>query len=177
MARSSFSSVWDTKFDDPLAPKQRWYCKWCGNRYFLWMGVLIGLVIKGKARYAAADEIPWGLKDVKCMSIEQRFQEIISAGCTPLELKDALPTVAPVDGGELLKPALGENGTPMQGVYRVDLPLFDQLPRFNWDDLYHLRDKARARQGLPPLSRGSASHRAMPHDAALEYAEMEVHEV
>ena len=120
--------------------------------------------------------MPWDHQDIKFMAIEQRSNDLISSGCTPTELKRDLPTVVPMDGGERLKPCIDDYGNSLAGCYSINLPLFDQLPKFNWDELYHLRDKSSAGQrAAATWPSPSGSHRS-PHAAAVEYAGLEVRE-
>ena len=134
--------MWDRRHEDPLAPKQRWYCDTCTARYKTKFGVLCELV-HGKsqiAAYALADIPPFDFKDVKTMTIQQRFGHIK----TPQELYATIPKATPLDKGLFLAP------TKIDGVFRFDVTMFRSIAKFKWDLMYNLRRK----KGASPKSTG-----------------------
>ena len=52
------SKQWGTLHEDPLAPKQRWYCGVCGTRYKTNFGLLIEIKHQGLGCYILVDFPP-----------------------------------------------------------------------------------------------------------------------
>ncbi|KAI4253179.1 MAG: hypothetical protein L6R35_007566 [Caloplaca aegaea] len=124
------SKKWDIFHSDPMASKQRWYCKFCNSRYKTKFGVLVELKVHDEVMYVLADLPPDDLKDAKWMQIERRFK----AFDTPQALYDALPEIQPLDTTHFFKEIA-------EGVFRFDGQLFEKIPKLEWYQLYNLTPK------------------------------------
>ena len=60
--------MWVRRFEDPLATKQRWYCKLCGTKYRCKFGVIVK---NGLAMYCKAGFPRDHMKDTKAVVIER----------------------------------------------------------------------------------------------------------
>jgi hypothetical protein len=126
------SKEWRTLHDDPMATKQRWYCKECNARYATRFGVVCELQMgDGKLRYCQAELPPQGIMDAKFMSIEG----IAGAVQTPQELYDKIATVSPLACVSTIQQ------TQNKGYYKfVGEMTMDGLPKMEWEQLYNLVD-------------------------------------
>ena len=124
------SKCWDRFLEDPLAKRQRWYCKLCNTRFKTAFGVLIRILHKGVANYVYAELPPMHFYDAKGMLIAKLKPEFT----TPEALYDAVPQARPI--GNFLAP------THVEGHYTITG--FDQLlelqksHNFDWNQLYRL---------------------------------------
>ena len=139
------SKAWDTLKEDPLAVKQRWYCKVCFARYKTRYGCLIEIVRAGVAMYCQAELPPPDLYDAKGMIIQERFKGVKD----PEALLNSIPEVRPVAASCFQQ--VGE------GIYKImDADAIAALERFQWDQLYNLAGvakKGRAASAAPePVS-------------------------
>ena len=83
------SKAWDRLHETDLAAKgQRFYCPSCKARYKPKSGVLVELILKGKAMYCRADLPPEHMKDAKYMMIQVN---------PPEDLFAALHEISPLD--------------------------------------------------------------------------------
>ncbi len=126
------SKEWRTLHDNPMATKQRWYCKECNARYMTRFGVVCELLMAdGKLRYCQADLPPQGIMDAKFMSIEGIAGEVQ----TPQELYDKIATVSPLAHVSTIQQ------TQNKGYYKfVGETTMDGLPKLEWEQLYNLVD-------------------------------------
>ena len=131
------SKEWDTLHEDPMAVKQRWYCRNCGGKYKTRYGVLIEWKLQGVAHYLLAELPPPHLWDVKGMIIEARFGE--NCG-TPEELFKLIPTMAPASTN-YFQPRTGlgwKTGMTLEGHFEIlNMDHLQMLPKFPWDQFYH----------------------------------------
>ena len=114
--------------NDPLAVKQRWYCKNCKSRYKTRFGVLIEFKGKGIAHYCYAELPPLHMYDAKGMMVERMHPGIQ----TPENLYEAVPSLKPA-AENLLVP------TQHEGHYKIVGN--DELKgcvKLSWDHLDHL---------------------------------------
>ena len=120
--------------EDPLASKQRWYCKVCSARYQTRNGVVCELVYnKGKATeiamYAYAEFPAQGIMDAKLMKIEQSFSRCQS----PQELYDSLPSLKPCGKNERLVESMD-----FPGHHKFVGISLENLPKLDWFQLFNL---------------------------------------
>ena len=147
------STLWDTRFQEPDAVKQRWYCPRCGARYKTTFGMLCEIVQprlangceSAVAMYMLAPFPPNQLQDAKFMAVEQRFAE---ANPTPRQLLDAIPTAIPMDRGEVLPPRPG-----LRGCYALQA---DRLPKeqLDWNQFFNLKPQPTPQHPPPPAAIG-----------------------
>ena len=84
----------------------------------------------GQALYCKADCPSDHVKDTKAMLIEREYQ---SAGhLTPTDLYNALPTMRPMDRGDLL------SATAAPGHFAIDKDAYERMPSLKWVDLFAL---------------------------------------
>jgi hypothetical protein len=122
------SKNWTQFFEDPIADKQRWYCKVCRARYKTGFGVLIEIVQKDTVKYMMADYPPDSIGDVRAAAMEREH----SNASTPAELFAAVPNLVPA--GKLLLRLVEE------GVYGITSP--DELlscGTFKWAQMFNLK--------------------------------------
>ena len=127
------NSLWDRLHDNPLATGQRYYCRQCGTRYLQKYGVMLEMLMKGQSMYARADFPPDSWQDVKALAVEERYAK--GSDMNVDYFLDNLPEVHPM-GHEWMTAKAGQ-----LGVYRCDVETFTKLPLWQWDQLFHLREK------------------------------------
>jgi hypothetical protein len=122
------SKNWTQYHADPIANKQRWYCKVCGARYKTRYGVLIEIVQKDTAKYMMAGFPPDSIGDVRAAAMERKHSE----ACTPAELFAAVPNLVP--RSKLLLQVVEE------GVYSITTPeALLSCGAFKWEQMFNLK--------------------------------------
>ena len=118
--------------DDPMAPKQRWYCEECNARYMTKFGVVCELLMgDGKLRYCSAQIPAQGIMDAKFMSVEG----ITGPVQTPKELYDKIATVSPLAHVSTIQQ------TQNKGYFKFVVETsMDGLPKMEWEQLFNLVD-------------------------------------
>ena len=107
---------------------RRWYCGICRARYKTKYGVLVEIILNGKAMYCKADLPPHAIQDAKLMKIEEDFKEY----STPEALLAALPRVSPLDRKVFLV------DTAVVGHYKIDETMLSGVAKLEWNQLYNL---------------------------------------
>jgi hypothetical protein len=126
------SKDWRTLHDDPLATKQRWYCKECNARYMVRFGVVIELLMgDDKLRYMKAELPPQGIMDAKFMSVEGMSGHVQ----TPQELYDKIKTVSPLAHVNTIAPTKNEGHFKFVGDMKMET-----MPSMEWEQLFNLVD-------------------------------------
>jgi len=149
---------WARLHADPLAPKQKWYCKVCGAGYKTRFGMMLEMVFKGSAHYVKAHIPEKDWYDTKMMAVERRMSHVR----TPMELYDALPVTKPLDRGAFLEPTTLDGGLQIQredvqGTGRVQLG----------PDLQHDEAHVNGLGGLQPPAGRNGRARWSPHRRML----------
>ena len=94
------SKLWDRKFSDPLAARQRYYCVACSRRYRVAFGQLVQVQAPdGALYYMKAGLPPKEVEDLRALSLEQEHGDVRSAE----ELYGRLRTYAPATGNYVLR--------------------------------------------------------------------------
>jgi hypothetical protein len=132
------SKYWDTKFEDPLACGQKWYCKRHAKFNAGW-GVIIEMKFNSEKglRYYRADVPDDHVKDALSMKHEHDLGHLVT---TPEELYARMRAVAPTVNSIIH--CVDEE----KGHYRI--PNADDLakiPEWSWYDLFTLAGRT-----LPP---------------------------
>ncbi len=133
--RITESKKWDTKFDDPLATGQRWYCS-CGAKFAAKWGQVVETstldlsTLKVMKTYMKSDMPDWDAQDVRAMEMEESM--------APRSAKALYEMVKAV------KPALCEFIVKdSEGHHKLDgQEIFDALPVFLWKQLHNMTRKA-----------------------------------
>jgi hypothetical protein len=140
------SKSWSRLHDDPLKPRQRWYCNCCLGRYRTRFGVVIEVLTpptatcpQGSWHYMRA-EVPDGdMEDVKAMRLESVLDPE-----NPRDLFDRLPEATPSLAGGMLRKAYphemasGKEAFAAQTFKIVDVDAFYALPKFPWKQVFSL---------------------------------------
>jgi hypothetical protein len=122
------SKFWTTLHPDPIADKQRWYCKVCRAKYKTRFGVLIELVQDGSAKYIMAEFPPDSMVDARGMAIEEKYKHVKS----PADLLAAVPNLIP--RYELVLDKRGD------GIYKITAPdVLLACGTFKWDQMFNLK--------------------------------------
>jgi len=123
------SKDWATKFADPTAPNQRWYCH-CGASYKASWGQLVEISLVNSSNqleklYMSADVPTWDVEDVRSM-----YHEVEMAPTPPTALYDNLKKV---------ESTLTSIVVLRDGHKRiVDLATWNEMPKFQWTDIFAL---------------------------------------
>ena len=141
------SKCWDTKFDDPLAAKQKWYCK-CHAKFNACWGVIIEMKFNSEKglRYYRAEVPDDHVKDALSMKHERDLGNLVT---TPEELYARMREVAPTVNSIIV--CVDEE----KGHYRI--PNADDLakiPQWSWYDLFALAGRT-----LPPKPVGKRNRK------------------
>jgi hypothetical protein len=126
------SKDWRTLHDDPLATKQRWYCKECNAKYMVRFGVVIELLMgDDKLRYMQAELPPQGIMDAKFMTVEGMSGHVQ----TPQELYDKIKTVSPLAHVNTIAPTKNAGHFKFVGAVQMG-----SMPSMEWEQLFNLVD-------------------------------------
>ena len=131
------SKAWGRRFEDPLATKQRWNCKFCNGRYKTKYGQLVEVLCPSDdTRYYFKASVPdWDHQDVRAMDHEKRLAPKSAKG-----LYDAMESLVPASGlmiSEMITdPAAFWSGTVTPGHYMI-LGDMESLPKFEWDEIFN----------------------------------------
>jgi hypothetical protein len=123
------SQDWSTKFADPSATKQKWYCH-CGARYNASWGQLVEISRVNSSGqleklYMCADVPTWDVEDVRATS-----HEVEMAPASPTDLYNNLKRV---------EPTLTSIVVLREGHKRiVDLATWNEMPKFLWTEIFAL---------------------------------------
>ena len=123
------SKDWATKFADPLAAKQKWYCQ-CGARYNANWGQLVEITRVNSSDqieklYMSADVPTWDVEDTRAM-----FHEAEMAPTSPTDLYNNLKRI---------EPTLTSIVVLRDGHQRiVDLATWTEMPKFQWTEIFAL---------------------------------------
>ena len=119
------SRQWATKFVDPLASGQKWYC-FCGTKYAPRFGVFLELATPQGVYHCKATiphDLLWDIQALHCES------QISAASAS--ELYSKVPSVPP-STGEVVVPV-----DPSKGQFRLaSEAVYQQLPTFEWEDIF-----------------------------------------
>jgi len=144
------SKKWKRFFEDPMAFKQRWYCKKCNTRYKTTFGVLCEMVMPEGGFAGAGPPVPHycraefpfqGTMDAKAMKIE----EVFSAAKTPEDLFNLIPSTPPMGVGSVL--AEWPNDAELWGAMEKQYPghyhftndmKVRSLPLLDWNIIFSL---------------------------------------
>ena len=119
------SSQWLRKNQDPLATKQKWYCKVCEATYKTTQGVMIQFMQNGVSSFSRAAFPDAAFQQIRFTAIQRAHQH----ATTPDDLLKAIPEAKIADNNFI---------TPhpeLRGVYIYDLPTFDAMAEFDWSCL------------------------------------------
>ena len=123
------SKQWHRIHEDPLAPKQRWYCEECHAKYKTRYGVVCELQMgDGNLRYCSAEIPAQGIMEAKFMSVEH----IQGPVQTPEELYANIPIVTPLATVGTIKE------TGKSGHYKFVGMKMAELPSMIWEQLFNL---------------------------------------
>ena len=129
------SKTWRTFHEDPLAPKQRWYCVCCGAKYLTKFGMIIELEIRGEIFYVKAEIPPHSLEDLRAMWLEETLKP-----SRPEELYDMLKLVTP-QKSKILRPMCPSDVLDAYqtrydpNAYKITSSAYKTLPNFNWQQI------------------------------------------
>ena len=151
------SKVWDRLHEDPLKPKQRWYCNCCHAGFKTKFGVVIEILLpptksapNGSWLYMRATVPDKDEEDIKAMRIEEELDPD-----SPEDLYNRLPNTTPsLDGGMFRRAQMHEMNPErmayMDSTFKIiDVHFFVTLPKFPWKQVYTFADG----EGLMKLSK------------------------
>jgi hypothetical protein len=120
------SKMWNRKFKELSATRNKWKCTVCSANYRTIWGVFVEMQIDGKI-YCLRAKIPDDdALDIKALDIERTLKE----GSTPQDLYDAIPVFAPTTT-QYIKTLDVE-----KGQYRLkDKDLYYELPEWKWAEV------------------------------------------
>ncbi len=125
------SKDWDTKFADPLAPNQKWYCK-CAAKYMASWGQIVEFSrMNPQTRvmdkiYLTSDVPSWDVEDIRAMDLEKRVRP-----SSAQELYEKVKQQKPATCEFIVKDEIGHLCIDGQEV-------FDSLPEFKWRGIYNM---------------------------------------
>jgi hypothetical protein len=121
------SKDWARKFADPMAPKQKWYCK-CGASYKATWGQLVEISrvnSSGQLEKFYMRNSTWDVEDVRATS-----HEVEMAPTVPTALYDNLKRVEPTLTSIVV---LRDDHKRI-----VDLATWTEMPKFQWTEIFAL---------------------------------------
>jgi len=120
------SKSWDTLFEDPLAPGQRWKCT-CGTRYRAGFGVICEVKVNGvpDCVYLKAEVPDKHVEDARAIFYEEHYNPP-----SPEALYQMVPVCAPMEGG-LIRPV-----DPDNGIYQLSHEDDARMPWFDWYQIF-----------------------------------------
>jgi hypothetical protein len=123
------SKLWDRKFPEPDAVKNKWRCTYCNSNYKATWGVFVELRIEDKIYCLRASVPDDDTLDIKAMDLERQFKE----ASTPQEIYDAIPMIAPTETQYVQ--CLDET----KGQYKIiNKALFMELPEWDWKQVLQM---------------------------------------
>jgi hypothetical protein len=124
------SKLWDRKFPDPTAVRNKWRCTFCNSNYKATWGVFVELRIGDKIYCLRASVPDDDTLDIKAMDLERQFKNNAS---TPQELYDAIPMIAPTTTQYVV--CLDE----AKGQYKlIGKKEYLLLPEWKWKDVLQM---------------------------------------
>ena len=123
------SKMWDRKYKDPGATRNKWKCTVCRANYRTKWGVFVEISID-KQIYCLRATIPDDdTLDIKAMDLERKLKE----GSTPQDLYDAIPVFAPTTTQYI------ETRDAAKGQYRlIDKDSYLALPEWKWAEVLQM---------------------------------------
>ncbi len=131
------SKDWMTRFDDPLASKQRWYCPCCSAKYKATWGMLIEILADGQVVYVLADCPDTNCEDVRAMYLEAKHKPK-----DPEDLYEKVKHVMPFTTNLIRKMNPNEQydtSRPFNPrVYKfTDPDVLETIPKFSWHQIFN----------------------------------------
>lgn len=125
------SKIWGTKFEDPMAPHQKWYC-WDTSKYNAGYGVIVEMMTLSKRLVYAWAQCPsTDVLDIRALKIEAECPNM-----TADEIYEHIPVIPPTCTSGAIQP---HPAHPHDGRYfKVDAGFFNTLPTFEWQQVYNL---------------------------------------
>ena len=125
------SKIWGVKFEDPMAPHQKWYC-WDYTRYSAGYGVIVEMMTLPKRLVYAWAQCPsTDVLDIRALKIEAECPKMSAD-----EIYQHIPTIPPTCTTGAIQP---HPSHPSDGRYfKVDAEFFNGLPTFEWQQIYNL---------------------------------------
>jgi hypothetical protein len=130
------SKLWNTKFEDPLAESQRWYC-WCTKRHSAsWGQVVEIMTLSGKLLYCWATVPPDTIQDIRALKIERE----LGKQATAEEIYDSLPVIPPqqTEGCIQVHPLAPRCRPGEERFFTMEEDFFNKLPKFEWYQIFNM---------------------------------------
>ena len=127
------SKEWDRKKEDPMAPRQAYYCHTFHKHNASWGQIVEIMTLSGKLMYAWAEVPSAHLQDIRALKIEKDCP-----GMSADQIFESLPIILPQTHSEISVHLTANAGLSRPKYFSMRPEFFNNLSVFKWHQIFNM---------------------------------------